>query len=83
MDGHEALREIRKVEMEAGFPVGEGSKVIMTTSLEDKQSIRDAFQYSADGYVVKPIEKKKLISTLDEIGLDMEILVLPRVNLPV
>ena len=73
MDGHEALKEIRKVESNAGIPVGMGSKVIMTTALEDHKSIREAFRHSADGYVVKPIEKKKLISTLQELGLELEI----------
>ena len=45
----------------------------MTTSLEDHQSIREAFSSSADGYVVKPVEKKKLVSTLQDLGLELEI----------
>ncbi len=45
----------------------------MTTSLEDHKSIRRAFSSSADGYVVKPLDKKKLISTLKDLGLELEI----------
>ena len=73
MDGHEALREIRKVEQDDGIPAGAGTKVIMTTALEDAQSIQEAFLHSADGYVVKPIVKKKLINTLKELGLERKI----------
>jgi len=73
MDGHESLKRIREMEAEDGQLVGQGAKIIMTTSLEDRQNILSAFQESADGYVVKPIEKKKLIATLTDLGLDVEI----------
>lgn len=73
MDGHETLKEIRSYENEKGLSVGQGSKVIMTTSVQDHKSIRQAFKSSADGYVVKPVEKKKFLSTLSEVGLEFTI----------
>lgn len=73
MDGHESLQRIRALEKENGAEVCCGAKIVMTTSLEDHQSIRDAFASSADGYVVKPVEKKKLVSTLKDLGLEIEI----------
>lgn len=73
MDGHESLKQIRAIEATDGKCVGQGAKIIMTTSLEDSKNIREAFKLSADGYVVKPIEKKKLIATLHDLGLEMEI----------
>jgi len=69
MDGHETLKMIREYEEENDIVLGQGSKIIMTTSLEDHKSIREAFKASADGYVVKPVEKKKFLSTLSEIGV--------------
>lgn len=73
MDGHETLKLIRKYEDKNGIDLGMGSKVIMTTSLEDHKSIREAFKASADGYVVKPVEKKKFLSTLSNIGVVFEL----------
>ena len=73
MDGHETLKEIRDCEKANSIPVGEGAKVIMTSSLQDHQSIRRAFKSSADGYVVKPVEKKKFLATLSEVGIEFTI----------
>lgn len=73
MDGHESLKRIRALENDAEVHLGQGARIVMTTSLEDHTSIRDAFASSADGYVVKPVEKKKLISTLQELGLKIEV----------
>ncbi len=73
MNGHETLKAIRNYEQSNGFCVGQGAKVIMTTSVQDHKSIRRAFKASADGYVVKPVEKKKFIATLNEIGVEFSI----------
>lgn len=73
MDGHETLREIRSYEKENKLCLGLGSKVIMTTSVQDSKSIRQAFNASADGYVLKPVEKKKFLKTLSEIGVEFTI----------
>ena len=73
INGHEALQQIREYEAHNGFVLGTGAKVIMTTSIEDHNSIRDAFTASADGYVVKPIVKKKFLETLNGLGLQFEI----------
>nr|MEE4267848.1 response regulator [Candidatus Krumholzibacteria bacterium] len=73
MDGHESLKRIRELEAKNGTPVGQGARIVMTTSLEDHKNIRSAFSSSADGYVVKPVDKKKLISTLKDLGLEIEI----------
>lgn len=70
MGGQEALEHIRKLEQEHGIHVGQGAKVVMTSALEDHDNIRQAFSSSADGYVVKPIEKQKLIETLRELGFE-------------
>lgn len=69
MCGQEALTAIRRLESEHGIHLGQGSRVIMTTALEDHTTIRRAFNASADGYVVKPIEKQKLFKLLEELGL--------------
>jgi two-component system chemotaxis response regulator CheY len=69
MTGQEALTTIRQLELDHGIQVGQGARVIMTTALEDHVNVRQAFRHSADGYVVKPIEKQKLFKLLNELGL--------------
>lgn len=71
MTGQEALAVIRQIESEHELTAGKGARVIMTTSLEDKATVEQAFAASADGYVVKPIEKQKLLKLLDELGLQV------------
>jgi two-component system chemotaxis response regulator CheY len=72
MDGQQALVLLREMEVENGRPLGRGAKVIMTSAMEENQYILQALNASADGYVVKPIEKRKFIETLKEVGLVME-----------
>jgi two-component system, chemotaxis family, chemotaxis protein CheY len=69
MNGHEALVKIREIEASKGFNVGQGAKVIMVTALGDKKNVLDAFKEEADGYLVKPVEKSKLIRQLEKLEL--------------
>jgi len=69
MNGHEALKKIRQVEESRGFNVGQGTKVIMVTALGDKKNVLDAFKEEADGYLVKPVEKSKLVRQLQKLEL--------------
>jgi two-component system chemotaxis response regulator CheY len=73
LDGHETLKKIRELESQDDLHLGQGAKIIMTTSLEDHKTILGAFKASADGYVIKPIEKKKLVATIQDLGLELEI----------
>jgi two-component system chemotaxis response regulator CheY len=69
ISGQEVLVQIRAMEQDHGLWVGMGAKVVMATALKDSQNVRQAFKASADGYVVKPIEKVKFYKTLEELGL--------------
>jgi two-component system chemotaxis response regulator CheY len=70
MDGQQVLRNIRALEHEAGIqPVNE-VKVIMTTALDSPRDVIDAYyKGGCNGYLVKPIERQKLVSFLHEYGL--------------
>ena len=69
MDGQHALHEIRSLEEAAGVGVGEGVRIIMTTALSDGQNVMEAFRETCDGYLVKPIDKAKLVEHLKELEL--------------
>jgi len=72
MDGHEVLTRIRSVESERGIGGLDGVKIIMTTALDDSDNILGAFRTGCEAYVVKPIEKTKLINEICKLGLMIE-----------
>ena len=41
----------------------------MTTALGDLNNVKHAYQSLADGYLVKPIEKTKLLAELQRLGI--------------
>jgi len=70
MDGHQALEAIRQIESEHGISGGLDSvKVIMTTVLDDPKNVMKSFREGCEGYVVKPIEKQKLLDEIGKLGL--------------
>ena len=71
MDGQETLKRLRALEREHGVAETERARVIMTTALEDHDNVMAAFTNACDGYVVKPIEKRKFLETLQDIGLQL------------
>ena len=71
MDGQETLRRIRILEREAGIERDRSVKVIMTSALEDHENVAAAYKNFCAGYVVKPIEKRKFLDTLQDIGIEL------------
>lgn len=69
MDGQEVLREIRKLEKERGVGGFDGVKIIMVTSLGDHENIKEAFREQCEAYLIKPIDKIKLVQTMKDLGL--------------
>lgn len=70
MDGHEALKEIRAIEVEKSVPPPKEAKVIMTTALDDPKNVMESlYEGGAASYIVKPIDKKKLIAEVRGLGL--------------
>jgi two-component system chemotaxis response regulator CheY len=67
MDGQEAIREIRKQEADAG--VMKTTKIVVTTALSDMESITNALLGKCNAYLMKPIDTRKLLSELQELGL--------------
>ena len=69
MNGHETLKKIREIEDKKNLIGSDSVKIIMTTALDDMDNIKSAFREQCEAYIVKPIEKGKLISKLNELGL--------------
>lgn len=70
MNGQQVLKALRDFEAEAGInPVNE-TRVIMTTALDSPREVIEAYyRGGCTDYLVKPIEKEKLLATLREYQL--------------
>ena len=68
MDGHEVLKKIRNMENNNRKNPSR-VKIVMTTALSDSKNIMTAFKSQCDGYLTKPIDKKKLLEQLHNLGL--------------
>jgi len=72
MDGQEALKEIRELEKENKISKKLMVKVIMTTALGDPRNVVKAYnEGAADSYLVKPIDKTKLVEEIKKLGFSM------------
>lgn len=69
MNGHEALRSIRKLEDQKGLTGYSGVRIVMTTALEDEENIEEAMKAGCEGYVFKSAGAKRLIKQLKDLGL--------------
>ncbi len=69
MDGRTALKTIRQIEDEHGIGGFDSVKIIMTTSHSDSQNIIGSFREGCEAYLIKPIEKDKLLKEMSNLGL--------------
>jgi two-component system, chemotaxis family, chemotaxis protein CheY len=69
MDGQEALSIIRQMETSTGNTVINNTKIIMTTTLTDKESVLNAAQNQCDYFLAKPVKKARLLEELRKMKL--------------
>jgi two-component system, chemotaxis family, chemotaxis protein CheY len=69
MGGQQALKEIRKLEKINGIPSIKAAKIIMTSALDDIQNKLNAFSGLCDDYIVKPIDKERLLYVISKMRL--------------
>ena len=68
VDGQEMLEAIRDYEEDAGIVRSEGTKVIMTTCVDDNKEIFHSLSHGVMDYMTKPIEREKLMGILEQIN---------------
>jgi two-component system chemotaxis response regulator CheY len=69
MDGQAVVKTIREMEETQGILSQNGVKIIMTTALEDPKNVVQAFKSLCDFYLIKPINKGKLLGCIRSLGL--------------
>ena len=72
MDGLEAVARIREVEMGYQLFDADRAKVVMVTTLADHDSILAAKHIGIDLYLLKPFDRKKLISKIRHCGINLQ-----------
>jgi len=69
IDGQHALRQIRHLESQKNIEGPDRAKAIMLTALSDAKNVIDAYyRGGASSYVVKPVDKKKLLNEVKKLG---------------
>jgi two-component system, chemotaxis family, chemotaxis protein CheY len=69
MDGQEALGKIRQMEASAGITGIKRTKIVMTTTLTDKENVINAARHQCDYFLAKPIHKARLLEELRRMKL--------------
>ena len=69
LDGMRVLRAIRDYEEQKGLDASERSKVIMTSALNDKKTVMEAYEIGCEGYAWKPLDLDKLREVLESLKL--------------
>lgn len=69
VDGLKALKAIRELEKTYLKPGSEPAKVIMTTALNDKETVEEAYEVGCQAYAWKPIDINKFNEVLTKLGL--------------
>jgi two-component system chemotaxis response regulator CheY len=69
LDGQQTLRVIREMEQDWGIYTTQRAKVVMTTSLNDRENVVNAYTGQCDGYLTKPISRQPLLDELRRLKL--------------
>ena len=68
LDGQKVLKEIRRLETDKGIKSSDEAKVIMLTSVDDPDIIKETIEQGASDYLVKPILKDDLLEKIRAFG---------------
>ncbi len=69
LDGEKTLKMIRDIEKQKGIDDSRRVKIIITTALNDTDRVFKAFETGCEAYASKPIDAKKLIETIEKLGV--------------
>ena len=69
LEGQQVLQKIRELEEANNILPPKSVKIIMVSALGDSENVMEAFKSQADAYLVKPVLRDKLITTMKKAGL--------------
>ncbi len=71
LEGQQVLQKVRKAEEVKDIQPPDNVKIIMVSALGDSENVMEAFKSQADAYLVKPVMRDKLITTMKKAGLTL------------
>ena len=69
LDGMKTLKIIRDIEKQMEKEIAKKVKIIMTTAINDKETVLNAYDTGCEAYAWKPIETDKFILVMRKLGL--------------
>lgn len=75
LDGQQALQLIREEEERRGIPRAGRVKIIMITALDDMKQIMASYHSLCDDYLMKPIDRDKLLEAVRKVGFSVDHLI--------
>jgi len=69
MDGQQTLKQIRALESAKGIDTFKRAKIVMTTALDDYDTVLEAVRGQCDHFIAKPVRKEKLVEVLRKLAL--------------
>lgn len=69
LDGLSTLRAIRDYEQQKDLAAEKRAKVIMTTALNDQQTVNESYEAGCEAFAWKPIDVNRFTEVLDKLGL--------------
>lgn len=69
LDGLKSLKAIRDIEREKGISGNDNAKIILTTAINDKDTVMESFNSGCEAYARKPIDVDKFKEVLKKMDL--------------
>lgn len=69
LDGLKVLKAIRDIEKEKGIDEKTSAKIILTTAINDKDTVMESFDTGCEAYAGKPIDVEKFKEVMRKMGL--------------
>ena len=73
LEGQQVLQKVRGAEESKNIVPPNNVKIIMVSALGDSENVMEAFKSQADAYLVKPVMRDKLITTMRKAGLTLPV----------
>jgi two-component system chemotaxis response regulator CheY len=70
MSGIEVLKKIRSMEKGKEVPKSKQVKIMMVTSLSDKDNVATSMISGCNSYIVKPFDRERILHKLEDLGFE-------------